>query len=334
MKSSLRIAIACLLLAGPGLAGVVEDFEHGNPLLYTQASGSLDNLKITPAAAHDGGLGAQFVGSGGPFWYYRGDVSTSAGNSYFCYVRLGGSGRIYVGVNSTLSGCYSIVAAPNTSELIIQDNGGWGYNDLTSASVNWDTTGTVWYRMELQWDTNGDMTARLWDEFGVTKIAETATVSTGQTGSGGIAIRGFGSSSTFQDLDTITTGESLVGSPSSISASTGGAQALTLDVGAAFAGNVYVIAGSLSGTVPGIPFQGEVIPLNFDAYTNMTVTGGGGVLIGGFGALNVLGQAVANFLLPPVPALAGVRVNHAAVVIDPGGALLVVTNAAPCDLTP
>jgi hypothetical protein len=333
MKFPRLIGLASLLLAAPATAGVLEDFEHGMVSLYSIASGSGNNMQIIGSAAHDGALGAAFPSGSSP-WYVRRDLTTNPGESYYSYVKLQDTGRIYVGVSADGGGCYSVVAAPNTSTLIIQDNSSWGYNDLTSAPVTWDTTGSTWYLMELEWATNGDMTARLWDESGTTKIAETATVSTGRTNPGMFAIRGFSNGGNTLDIDTIGTGETLTGSPASISASAGGAQALTLDAGSALAGNLYIIAGSVSGTAPGVPFQGETIPLNIDAYTIMTLSGGGGILISGVGTLNGLGQAVANFILPPTPSLAGIQVNHAAVVLDLGGTLQLVSNAAPCDLTP
>jgi hypothetical protein len=131
------------------------------------------------------------------------------------------------------------------------------------------------------------------------------------------------------------TGETLTGAPASISMATGGAQALTLNAGAALAGNPYFLAGSVSGTSPGIPLLGETVPLNFDAYTNMTVTGGGGVLFPVSGVVGPTGQGNANFILPALPSLIGLQVNHAGLVLDLGtGTLLLVTNAASCDLVP
>jgi hypothetical protein len=132
--------------------------------------------------------------------------------------------------------------------------------------------------------------------------------------------------------DCLATG--LTGAPSSISMATGGAQALTLEAGVALAGNPWFIAGTTSGTFPGIPFLGDTIPLNFDFYTNMTLTGGGGVLLPTSGVVGPTGQAFSNFVLPPIPALVGVQVHHAAVVLDIGtGSLLMVSDPVSCDLT-
>jgi len=57
-----------------------------------------------------------------------------------------------------------------------------------------------------------------------------------------------------------------------ISVATGGASTLRLDAGPAHGGNLYVIAGSLSGTRPGIDVKGVHIPPNPDTFTLMTLS--------------------------------------------------------------
>lgn len=136
------------------------------------------------------------------------------------------------------------------------------------------------------------------------------------------------------------TGETLTGTPSSISMTTGGSQVLSMDVGAAFAGKTYQILGSLTGTAPGVTYTGVNVPLNFDPYLLFTLLNPNTPLLNGSaGSLNSLGQATAVLTIGPGsdPALAGLPLNHAGIVIDFAGPSLILTaatNAAPCTLTP
>lgn len=189
-----KVITLLAIVALPALAAaqVLEDFEHGNMGLYTITNGTNNNMSIVPQAAHDGNLGAMYTSGAGPMWYLRSDVPTSAGNVYYGYFKFGpsgsvGSGRIYMGVNGSMSGAISAVAASNTSQLLIQNNTGWGYTTL--ASVAYTFTIDKWYVLEMDWAANGDMVARLWDEAYANKLAETPVAATGQTGAGGLALR-------------------------------------------------------------------------------------------------------------------------------------------------
>ena len=188
----MRLLIACIawtLLSGAGRAQFLEDFEHGNKALYTLFSGE-DNLVFDGQAAHSGLLGATFVNNGAPPFYVRSDVLTIPGETYTCFVRtMNGLGRLYAGVGASANGTYSMVAGYNTSQIILQDNAGFGFNEIALASFQFQVG--VWYQLELEWTASGDMTVRLWDESHVNLLAETPTVPAVTTQPGGLSFRGF-----------------------------------------------------------------------------------------------------------------------------------------------
>ncbi len=202
----MRTLAFTLFVSAVASAQVVEDFEHGNESLYVAASSGVDSLNLVAAAAHDGALGAEFAGSGGPSWRLRSDVTTSPGNVYEHFVRARGGlsniGRTYVGFGATANGAWSAVFAPNTNEIEIQQNTGWGYTTVAEVPVT--LAPDTWYRMRLAWALNGDMTLDLLDEAGATVIASTGVIATGFTTSGGLALRGFSTNSAVvMDIDTV-----------------------------------------------------------------------------------------------------------------------------------
>ncbi|MEW6251603.1 MAG: hypothetical protein AB1716_13225 [Planctomycetota bacterium] len=200
-----RKLAALALFMAPALAGaqVLEDFEHGNPGLYTMAGGTNNNMTIIPAAAHNGQLGANFGSGSGPAFYYRTDIATSAGNQYYSYFRYSGNGRIYMGVNAGPGGAWSAVGAPNTSQIILQNNTGWGFVNAATAAATFAQN--TWYVLYLDWAANGDMTVKLYDEAMTNLLAQTTPYPTGLTGTGGLSWRGFGTTTgNYFQADTFT----------------------------------------------------------------------------------------------------------------------------------
>jgi probable HAF family extracellular repeat protein len=131
----------------------------------------------------------------------------------------------------------------------------------------------------------------------------------------------------------------LAGEPASISLSSGGAQELRLDAGPPFAGVTYLVLGSLSGTAPGLPLGGLVLPLNPDTYLVFSLTNANNPPFEDtFGQLDRDGRAQAAFALPAgtSPGLAGLQLHHAYAVLDVSGPVqtLLVSNAVPLDLIP
>ena len=122
----------------------------------------------------------------------------------------------------------------------------------------------------------------------------------------------------------------------SVSAELGGVHSLRIHLGAAHAGELYLILGSVTGTVPGTPLAGTLLPLNVDAWFLFTLTNpDGSVTENTLGLLDANGRADAQLNLPPFPLGLPTTAWHAAVVIDPvTKAVTAVTNAVTVDLVP
>lgn len=104
-----------------------------------------------------------------------------------------------------------------------------------------------------------------------------------------------------------------------VSRSEGGQQNFSLAAGAAFAGQIYLLLGSASGTSPGLDLGSVTLPLVVDAYTSFTLSGGAPVLSGAAGLLDGAGSAGASLTLTPAllpPAQVGLTLHHAALVFN------------------
>ena len=125
-----------------------------------------------------------------------------------------------------------------------------------------------------------------------------------------------------------------------LSLSAGGIQ--NFAISAPTAGDAFLLLGTLSGTSPGTPSGGLIVPLNVDGYTLHTaLSPNRPPLTGSFGVLFPDGSgggiASAAFTLPPAtsPGLVGATAHHAFVTFQAGtGALNFVSNAAPLLLAP
>lgn len=113
-----------------------------------------------------------------------------------------------------------------------------------------------------------------------------------------------------------------------VSASEGGVQTFALDAGASNGNSIYVLLGSLSGTSPGLPLDGVVLPLVADAYTLFTLNGPAPLLSGSVGLLDANGEGTAAFQLPPNAALPGLvgKVVHHAYVVFAGTQFVLASN--------
>jgi hypothetical protein len=95
-----------------------------------------------------------------------------------------------------------------------------------------------------------------------------------------------------------------------------GTTAITVEAGAARAGQLYAVLASLSGTTPGLDLFGKHLPLNIDAMTNVALS----VFPTFAGVLDGAGHAVASMPLgsaPLNPYLAGLELSFAAVAMTP-----------------
>lgn len=124
-----------------------------------------------------------------------------------------------------------------------------------------------------------------------------------------------------------------------ISVQTGGVQRLRILAGSAHAFEFYLLAGSATGTAPGLLLLGQSVPLNLDAYFAFTLAAPNQPpLTDSLGLLDAAGRADAEFRLPTGgdPALAGLAVHHAALVgqLVPAPSIATVTSAEPLALVP
>ena len=130
---------------------------------------------------------------------------------------------------------------------------------------------------------------------------------------------------------------SLRGAPSTISESAGGAQTLFLNAGSDHGNDLYLLLGSFSGTSPGLPADGHILPLNFDAYLNHTLSKPNKVpLTNSFAALDGTGRSTATFTLPAgLTGFSGLTAHHAFAVVDLGSLGISFTSeAAPVTFLP
>lgn len=125
-----------------------------------------------------------------------------------------------------------------------------------------------------------------------------------------------------------------------LSIAAGGRDDFTLHAGAVHAGSSFALVGSMSGTTPGTPLDGILIPLNIagDPWFFLTVVAANSpTLPGTIGVLDANGAASASLVLPPhvPPSLSGATLHHAYVVLDPAsGRFVLASNAVPLVLRP
>lgn len=135
------------------------------------------------------------------------------------------------------------------------------------------------------------------------------------------------------------TGPTMTANVTTVSLAAGEKQTLTIDAGAGFAGQRFVVLGSASGTDPGFVVGGFTVPLVPDPYLWMTIFGRTSLLRPARGLLDANGQATVEFT--PVGrcgrrlrrAWAGKTLYHAAILID-GRLVTGVTGAVAVTIVP
>jgi uncharacterized repeat protein (TIGR01451 family) len=183
-----------LQCGGSGTAAqVIEGFESGIwPHAPWVSVAGVTLGTISTAYAHDG-----LYGLSDPDWIYRTDVSIGNPGDVLSWWMRPGSGRSYLGFGASASGCWSAVAAPNTSQFILYQDAGYGFTTIASNAQTWQAG--KWYKVAVQFGPASSVTCNLYDSDGVTLLNSLSY--TGVTGlPGGIAMRSFGGFS----LDTIS----------------------------------------------------------------------------------------------------------------------------------
>jgi uncharacterized membrane protein len=132
--------------------------------------------------------------------------------------------------------------------------------------------------------------------------------------------------------------DTLASQTTELSLASGGQQDLALEGGSLRAGWFYWVFGSATGTSPGLDFGGGVVlPLNFDAYFNLTLTKPGLGAFGDFiGQLDGAGDAAATLTIPSGvdPSLAGVTLHHAFLAAEVLGFADFASNPVAVTLAP
>ncbi len=179
-------------------ATTLETFQNGLGNYY-YTGGSPPQVTTAAAAAHDGSLGLLDPGDGD--WYLRLDSAgqINPGDTVSVWTRFAGTadGRAYFGFGTTPYGTLSAVLAPNTGQLLIENNAGFG--ETTLASVPQTYQANQWYFVQVAWGTSGTVTVSLYASNGTT-LLNSVTVATHDTTPGDFAFRATGSA---KDFDTV-----------------------------------------------------------------------------------------------------------------------------------
>ena len=103
-------------------------------------------------------------------------------------------------------------------------------------------------------------------------------------------------------------------------------------------GQIYWVLGSATGTAPGVPVDGSLLPLVPDAYTLATIaTPNHGPFEKSLGVFGPDSFAGPNVVVPAAtdPGLVGATLNHAFVAIDPLlGKVTFTSNPSTLTLVP
>jgi hypothetical protein len=166
--------------------GMLEDFESTDAWPWSPWNQVEYGGSVTGACAFEGLQGIQ-----DPDWHYRDDVALDgAGVSLSAWFKpsYASSGRFYFGFGANAAGCFSLVAAPNTTELILQHNQSYDYEDLYSITQTWIADN--WYKMEISFEGDNNFMFTLYDSDGTTVLNSFMYNITDYT-TGGVAIRSF-----------------------------------------------------------------------------------------------------------------------------------------------
>ena len=192
----LVIALAFGLAVQAG-AALIEGFESGNLNNYTFGN----TFAVTTGAAHNGTYGLEAYSQG---WAYRNDsgAQVAQGDVLSVWIRFSGSAdaRAYFGFGASSAGTLIFVLAPNTGDILFQENSYTTYTQLNASPQSF--LADHWYRAQVDWGIGGNLTGRLYDSDGTTLLNTVNSFSNLYT-SGGIAFRGFGAT---KEFDTVTTG--------------------------------------------------------------------------------------------------------------------------------
>ena len=201
-------------------ATTIEDFESGNLKRYTTVDGYRPTASVAAAAAHDGNYG--LLQTAGNDWIYRNDAAAhvAQGDTISVWMQFptAPTGRAYFAFGASSAGTLSLVAAPNTNQLILQSNLGFNFTNIAAVPATYQANS--WYRLEVDWGTGGAIVGTLFASDGQTPLASVSGTTTVITG-GGIGFRSTASYNTYWDTVTMTPIVSISATTSGGTTSTG-----------------------------------------------------------------------------------------------------------------
>lgn len=164
-------------------AAVIESFESGafDPA-WVGSHGS-----VRTSFAHDGIYG----GDTGNAWYYRTDAAAAlaVGDTLSAWVNVHSGGRFYLGFGADASGASSFDLAPNTSQLLFQNNDGYGFSTVTSTPYRFIPG---WYLATVTFGTSGSVVGSIYAADGITLLDSLTATGLHHGVTGGVAVRDFG----------------------------------------------------------------------------------------------------------------------------------------------
>ena len=267
---------------------------------------SIDSTRIIAGAMLDDDLGAN---SGSAYAFEK------QGSSWLQTAKLranDGAARDKFGIGVSISGTTAVIGANHDDDKGTDSGSAYVFRDT---GPSWTQTAKLLARDGAAFDDFG---------FQVAIGGDTALVGARLDDDLGDASGGaYFYSVTASNCPTLT--ENTITLP----ISSGGTQNLTFEGGTALGGQLYMLLGSFTGTFPGVTFNGLYFPLNVDSYFVDTATNPAHpLLVNPRGALTSGGVALAGCQLPAglPPALAGLELHHALLVIDASLNLLHVSN--------
>jgi hypothetical protein len=193
--AAVSMAVSAIVVPTSATAAtVIENFDSGSlsPQWVRVGNG---NINIGAQAAHDGARGSVNAQN----WYYRTDLAPTG--EYSAWVRALG-GRAYLGFGSDATGTSSFVLAPNSNQLLFQDNAGYNFSPLASSSFSFVNGG--WYLAKLSF--GASTVGSVYAADGTTLLASLTAPTTVRANNGGLAFRNFGS-----NMDTLSVASAAVG---------------------------------------------------------------------------------------------------------------------------
>lgn len=190
----------------------IENFESGNLTLYKVVPNGKPSASVSATAKHDGGFG--LLDASGNDWIYRSDAAAkvSQGDTISVWLNFGNrtGATASFGFGASATGTLALVASSNGGgqlqfqkvDFTSNASRGGTVSNVANVRQRWSTN--TWYRLEVQWGTNGTIVGNLYSSNGTKLNTIKATASAWNTSivSGGIAFRASGGSGA--QWDTVT----------------------------------------------------------------------------------------------------------------------------------